>query len=112
VQRRNELVVVVALNETVLPADMKNGGKIDVLGEQLAVSSVIVELEEFLIWYWTVATVAAAVIASFAVSVSASVLISKQPTNTTLATKRRNFIVMRTTGSFVCLGEYMLRGVQ
>ena len=45
-----------ALNDTVLPADMKNGGKIDVNGEQLAVSSVIVELEKFVIWYSTVAT--------------------------------------------------------
>lgn len=94
-QRRNELVVVMALNDSVLPEDMKNGGKIDVPGEQLAVSSEIVELDKFVITYSTVATVTAGTIASLAVSRSASVLRFKQPTNATLTTEDRNPIAMR-----------------
>ena len=95
-------VVIEALNNTVLPEDTKKGGKIDALGEQLAVSSVSVEPDILVIWY---STVAVAVIASLAVPMSVSVLRSKHPINTTLKTEDRNPIAMRMTDLLTGLAD-------
>jgi hypothetical protein len=102
------LVVVVALKITVLPEGIKKGGKIDVLGEQLAVSSVSVEPEMLVIWYSTVATEEAAVIVSFAVSMSASVSAFKQPTSAMPNTDTIDAVAMRMS-DLLTGSDYMSR---